>query len=267
MYSVGKRRRVTLRARPRYVPRPRAGMRFSTAYPIPPTYSQQAVRGLVAAARRSAPAYACGELKGVDTLLQPLNPIPSVGDNEGSFVLNLIQSGSGSFNRVGRKIRMKSVRVKFIMDCLSDNNGGAAATKGVVARACLVYDKNPSGGAIPNFDHIVGKTSQAGTETYNMMYNVAFDRTGRFKIIRDWYHVFDPLGIPGNAEEGGVRKWFLDEYVDLKGLETIYGDNSDPAAYTDIQSGGLILYLRAQTEDNTVSAMQVGSVARLRYTD
>jgi len=52
-----------------------------------------------------------GEVKGMDTDIS-LNPmISTTNSNASSFVLNLVQSGAASWNRVGRKTHIKSLRL------------------------------------------------------------------------------------------------------------------------------------------------------------
>jgi len=86
-----------------------------------------------------------GELKGVDTVLT-LNPvIATTSTNASSFTLNLIVPGSGSFNRVGRTIMMKSVR---LYGQLVYTYGLTATTNDIIGntlRMVVVYDKQPSG--------------------------------------------------------------------------------------------------------------------------
>ena len=70
--------------------------------------------GAAAVAKYYVPA---GELKGLDTDVS----IPSgsllntTNTNGNTFVANLIQAGTGSWNRVGRKTHLKSLRLKGVM--------------------------------------------------------------------------------------------------------------------------------------------------------
>ena len=59
------------------------------------------------------------EKKGLDTNLYIASVINTSNTNTNCFVVNLIQQGSGSWNRVGRKVNLKSLRIKgsFIKNC------------------------------------------------------------------------------------------------------------------------------------------------------
>ena len=106
-----------------------------------------------------------GEMKGMDTDISYVRVIGSTNTNGGIYVLNLVQQGNGSWNRVGRKTHSSSVRLK---GNISFACAPVVATGVMTAPACrlvLVWDKQPSSGAIPNFDTIFGITAQDGTES------------------------------------------------------------------------------------------------------
>jgi len=211
-----------------------------------------------------------GVVKGMDTQLGPFAPLLTTSNtNAGVYILNLVQQGAGSWNRVGKRIKMKSLRVKILCEALFDNNGGADPTRGAVMRFVVVYDKQSTGAAQPTFDTIFGETAQNGTESSNVMANLRFDNTDRFKVIRDMVVTLCPNAIPGAAEQGVVHKAFIDEYIDLKDLTTVFGGQTAPMTIADISSGALYLYLRADptSAPNTACATTGESVARLRYTD
>ena len=53
-----------------------------------------------------------GEMKGMDTDISYVSVIGSTNTNAGIYVLNLVQQGNGSWNRVGRKTHSSSVRLR-----------------------------------------------------------------------------------------------------------------------------------------------------------
>lgn len=196
--------------------------------------------------------------------------LASTTTNTGVAVLNCVQPGNGSWNRAGRKIKMQSVRIKGAVEMLSDNNGGAAACRGGVVRLVVVYDKNVSGtpAAIPIYNVIFGTTDQLGNEVGLPFDNLRWDNTGRFRVIRDMMLTLDPIAIPGPAEEGAVRKVWFDEYIDLKGLETIYSGQSNPCTIADISSGALYLFARVDVATtNSAAALIAESTSRLRFSN
>jgi len=240
-----------------------APRRFTSAVPRAPmiAVSRQAARQYVAM-RSSA------ELKGMDTVLGPAAPIlGTTNTNDQIYPVNLVRAGNGSWNRVGRRIFMKSVRLRGYLVTVADNNGGVAFTRGTIIRMVLIYDRQPSGTGIPAYSQIFGYTDQAGTEASSVLSNVRWDTTDRFRVLRDKVFTVNPVAIPGNAEEGAESKTYFDEFVDLKGLETVFGGQSEPMTIADIQSGSLLVAFRIDpTTANAVTGLDQAT-ARLRYTD
>ena len=60
--------------------------------------------------------------------------------------------------------------------------------------------------------------------------------------------------------------WELDEFISLKGLETVYLSTSSPLTIANISSGALLLVARAYDATNSVVSCVMGK-ARLRYYD
>ena len=119
--------------------------------------------------RRGEPAWVSQSLnlakKGLDTDISLSPAIDTTNTNASSFVLNLVQQGNGSWNRVGRKIIPKSLRIKGFVNILSTPTFATGVATPTFLRMVVVYDKQPSGGAIPTFDTIFGITAQDGTES------------------------------------------------------------------------------------------------------
>lgn len=204
------------------------------------------------------------ELKGVDTLM-PTGAISTTNTNGTTVVCNLVQQGAGSWNRIGKRIRMKSIRYKGIIDfsCIAT----ATNLTNNTCRIVLVYDKQPSGGAIPTFDQIFGNTDQAGTETSNFLDNVRVDNTSRFNVLKDDVIDSDFSSVPTAA--GGVN-WqkCIDIFVPLKGLETVFSGQSAPMTIADISTGALYLITRAElaVAGSNIVTIQ-NSAVKLRYYD
>ena len=95
-------------------------------------------------------ARALGEKKGMDTAISFAQINSTVNDNSGMIVLNLIQQGAGSWNRVGRKVNLRSLRIRG--DIIHTQTTGVATglTNGQTVRCVIVWDKQPSSGSSPN---------------------------------------------------------------------------------------------------------------------
>jgi len=209
-----------------------------------------------------------GELRGMDTQLEQTAIVSTASTNANVKVLNLVETGNGSWNRNGRKIFLKSVRLRG----WAQLGVQTAATSYDCAlpplRMVVVWDKQPGGASIPTFDTIFGQTSQDGTETSEVFDSLKFDNTGRFSVVRD--EIFSPPHVlPSDGAAAAAVNTLVpfDVFIDLKGKETIFMGDSDPVTIADISSGGLYVYFRSgfNSTDNvwTVSA---ASFSRLRFT-
>lgn len=210
-----------------------------------------------------------GELKGVDTSLS-LNPILSTTNTNGSmFTLNLVAPGSGSYNRVGRKIRMASVRLNGLFRMTYANEAGTNNIAGNQIRMLLVFDRQPSG-VLPTFDSMFGLTSQDGTESSTYMAPLRYDNTERFRVLRD-VRVCTNIGAV-NSTTGSLNSITsvvkFDEYIKLGGLETVYSGQSAAQTIADVSSGALYVIFRCDINAATfVTSVDPDSYARLRYYD
>jgi hypothetical protein len=220
-------------------------------------------------------------LRGLDTELGDFTDaelLKGTDTNGACDVLNLVQTGNGSWNRNGRKISLKSVRIRgTFMTSIA-----AQATTGVIAeqviRMVVVWDAQPSGNAIPTFDTIFGRTVQDSTESCKFLDSLRYDNTDRFRVLRDCvYNVGTTFhnAEGGTLDENHIRTPF-DEFIDLKNRTTVFSGQSAPMTIADISSGALYVYYRAlhhngETPGPDASAIttSVGShsYARLRYYD
>jgi len=208
-----------------------------------------------------------GEVKGVDSdISQSL--IATTTTNSGIDVLNLIVPGSGSWNRIGRKTILKSVKIS---GSIAITNTPTFATgvgrSGVVIRCCLVWDAQPVS-TIPIFSAIFGSTLQAGTEQVTSIFDpIKYDGMERFRMIRDW-RITNPPTTPVSQGTGPstVDVIPVNEYVKLPRLQSNYSGQTDPQTIADIASGALYLIWRVDSTSSAVASVLTG-MARLRYYD
>lgn len=207
-----------------------------------------------------------GEKKGVDQVLTLSPVIATTSTNGSAFTLNLVRPGSASYNRVGRKIFLKSLRLTGQAEYL---NGFAPTTgniTGGLLRMVVVWDKQPSG-ALPAFDEIFGVTLQDGTEQSQVLAPPRYDNMGRFQVLRDCHIQGLPQLTPGTGGSVNEITYYypFDEFIKLGNRTTVFSGQSSPSTIADISSGGLYVYFRATTG----STMYISSFsnARLRYSD
>ena len=211
---------------------------------------------------------ASAEMKGMDTDFTTTN-VPTTTNTNGSIVvLNLVQQGNGSWNRVGRKTHSSSIRLKGNITFIC---APVVATGVITAPACrlvLVWDKQPSSGTIPSFDTIFGITAQDGTESCpDVTCPLRYDNMDRFRVIKDIFFTCprNPITSTGSAPQT-TSVHHLDEYVKLKDLESVYSGQSNPMTIADISTGALYLVMRS-LYIGTNSSVTVDGISRLRYTD
>jgi len=207
-----------------------------------------------------------GELKGVDTLLALSPVINTTGTNASSFTLNLITPGTASYNRVGRKAQLKSVRIKGSYN-FSMTPSAAGVVPGNACRMVLVWDKQTNG-AVPVWSDIFGYTLQDATEASTVDAQPKFDNMARFQILKDV--TIDTLTVAGNVVSTAVvdQQIHFDYYVPLNGKETTYSGQNSPCTIADISTGALYVFFRAQTNGSSnIVSVDADSTARLRYVD
>lgn len=188
------------------------------------------------------------------------SPIPAVVNNNAACdVINAIVQGTGSFNRIGRKTYMKSVRLRasFV------HRVNVQATDGDIdsnqMRIVVVWDKNPNSLALPNFNTIFGRTDVLGNENTHFTDFLRFDNTERFQVLADDLLTSKPTANPSLNATGGAAPTasttgymeFIhqyDRYVDLKNRETSY--SATGGTITDISTGSLLVYYRSAAATN-----------------
>jgi len=215
------------------------------------------------------------EKKGCDTNLQQAAVTAALDNNQNAFVLNLVQQGSGSWNRVGRQIKLDSLRVRGFAVWISDLE---ITTFNLVCnslRMTVVWDKQPSGGTIPVWDNIFGCTQQDGTEFVMQNSPVKYDQMERYQVLRDTIIDFKPqvynsaanLTSPGTQNNTQYCVTF-DEYIKLGGRSTTFLGQSAPMTNADISTGSLYIYFRALAETASTNVIFIDeAMARLRYYD
>jgi len=213
------------------------------------------------------------ELKGVDTDLGTLigSVITSTNTDDDIIVLNLIQPGTGSWNRIGRRVQMVSVRVKGLVQWICRPLVTTGNMDSNVLRLVLVWDTQPAG-AKPTFSTIFGKTEQDGTESTDILDALRYDNMDRFKVLRDTTMYFTPpffnaAGLSTNRIQ--VLKDF-DMSVPLEHmcLESVYSGQSSPQTIADVNSGGLYFIARATSSATDNNFLQLNRcTARLRFRD
>jgi len=204
------------------------------------------------------------EIKCVDMNITQNPVLTSTNTNGGIAPVNCIQPGTGSWNRIGKRIKMKSVRYKGTIQFI---NTGTNITTNSSVRMCLVYDKQPSSGSIPIFNEIFGSTTQTGTESTNGIFdNLRVDNTDRFSILKDDVYTSNMQPVPSGGTSSEYQCYF-DTFVKLKELDTVFSGQSNPCTIADISSGALYLVYRSEDLSPDMAVAVESATLRLRYYD
>lgn len=219
-----------------------------------------------------------GELKGVDTIIDSVSITNTTNTNGNIHGINLINQGSGSFNRIGRKTYPRSVRITGNANFDLAVNATTGDQANCSLRCILVWDRQPNQAALPQFDAIFGHTNGIGTESSSVLDALRYDNMQRFKILKEWI-INCPLNTTTNynlSQNKTLVSIPFDEFYTfkLKKYETTYASTQsdpNPPLYTDIATGGLFIVFRrvlqahAFAGDSTIDVTQ--AIARFRYTD
>lgn len=210
-----------------------------------------------------------GEFKGMDTEMNLAAGavLATTNTNGSSFVVNLIRTGNASYNRVGRKIKAKTLRIFGRVSCDHILVTTAEALLGNILRMVVVWDQQPSG-VLPAFDDIFGHTEQDGTESTDFLDPRKYDNMDRFRVLKDCRYDSNSSAIEGSAGTANITMQYnIDEYINLRVGETVYSGESTPMTIADISSGAIYVYFRSFLNTGTGSEWSTSLTARLRYQD
>lgn len=211
------------------------------------------------------PIGARGVSKGLDTDVSKINISTNMSTNGEVLPLNLIQAGTGSWNRVGRIVTMKSIRLRLNMSLVFSADQDSLSK---TVRYLIVYDKQPNG-TLPVKSDIIQYKEQSGTEAGSWNGFLAYDNMERFTILKDQTVVlkvpprtFKSDGVPVGDQE---YNRFDECYLRLNHI-TNYKSESTPMTIADISTGALYLIYLVEPEGGGTVSINT-SFARLRYTD
>jgi len=173
-------------------------------------------------------------------------------------LLNGCAPGSQNFNRIGRKINMKSLQIRGMI-YNTDLSVGAR-----LIRMIVVYDKQANGTA-PTYANIVTSNDISGATSSTAYDMVNLNNRERFEIIRDKCWVFGPLqNTTDQSLAGDSQVACLNEFIPLKNRQTIYNAGA-AGTVGDIASGSLYVFWIANTANATGSSVQCSY--RMRFVD
>lgn len=174
-------------------------------------------------------------------------------------LLNGCVAGSQNYQRIGRKINLKSLQIHGKIN-VADNNVAA----GVTVRLLIVFDKQ-SNGAAPTYSDIIKSQSITPATSSTVFDMVNLDNRDRFEIIRDLYYTLG--GIDTTATQTWAASPLLTNvnlYIKLGNRETVYNAGT-AGSVGDIQSGALYFFLIADQANAAGASANLS--CRTRFVD
>lgn len=196
-------------------------------------------------------------MNGQSTITQAINTTGTLN------VVNLIRSGSGFNQRIGRRIEMKSLHLTGLIKPTGTVNASYD-----MARIMVIYDRQPNG-AVPTISQILLNYDQGNATSTNALAHTNPDQRERFMVLMD-----ERLALPSYATTTGLtgagdgpnKTFLINRYINLAGLRTQYGQDSTVAAIGDIASGALYV-LSLGSFAAAAEAWTFTCSWRLRYQD
>lgn len=200
-----------------------------------------------------------GEIKTVD-----INPTSNnfrlVATPPTGNLLNGLQTGAGYFNRIGSKIRMKSIQLRGVI------TQSATAVEGYL-RMLIVYDKQ-SNGTLPDLVDIIESRNNAGTALTTIYSQAKTENRERFEIIRDKVWRNPSATFTGGVQTNGPSypgvddSWEFNEFIKLNSKKVSYKNST--GGISDITTGSLMVFFFCAGTD---SAWTCNWSSRLRFYD
>lgn len=202
------------------------------------------------------------EIKSVDGLLISMNikniPTMSYTDSGDFFtVLNMINQGTGFFQRVGSRITMLTLELKITFDIIENalDQLGGPLTYGIV------YDEANNANFVEITDIIQSTTQASGPVTSAYSFRNLNYRE-RFTVLFENFHKLSPVSSGFSVLYDPNQ--YLYKRIDLKGRKTFY-NSSNVTSVLNINTGGLYLYSAADVPPAPTYEASFGW--RLRYID
>jgi len=163
----------------------------------------------------------------------------------GAMQALMVQQGAGETQRIGNRIRLKSLRIRMWPDLGPANNYGFDS----IIRLCVIYDRQPNA-AYPAAALLLANKNEAGTNSgFDYLGDIPPDYKERFVMLSDTLIMLPPYsaaagGVGVNSTQyGSVEQPFvINKYIRLKGLESVYSAQSSPMLIGNQTTGALYVF-------------------------
>lgn len=196
------------------------------------------------------------ELKAFD-IANTTNTFTTVAGPPTFNTLNALVNGAELYQRVGRKIYMKSLHIRGVIQPNAVGNDSGC-------RIIVYYDSQPNAAA-PLVANVLQDSNAAAATTWNSEINLI--NRQRFKILRDYQLLLGSVtNIAGNAElipDPIKNSLNVEFFIKLKGLEAVY-NATNGGTVADIASGAIGIFC---VGDANAGSYDLKYTSRLRYYD
>jgi len=199
------------------------------------------------------------EIKCVDYYWNMDPVLQQAGTNTQVFPVNVILEGASMWNRVGRKVTMKSLKFDY---SLHQNIGTVTGARDKI-RVVLFYDRQTNGATPTNYDVIQGVRGD-GTTVNDPFVSANLTNRERFLILRDDKWNLAPVTTGGSSINKSTDL-LKEHFVQLKNLDVVFKANAGTIG--DVATGGLFVMVQGDNATAPNAAWVFRSVFRLRYTD
>lgn len=209
------------------------------------------------------------EKKGMDTIVGDIaRIIPDVTTTAPlMYVLNLVQEGTGSYNRIGRKIALDSIRIRIRWVCNIATNDASTILPENLLRFVIVWDRQPDG-VNPTWDDVFQDIQGNGTTVFGIMTQPRYSSMSRFTILRDHFATAKVQAVGTATVDTTSVTGMWEDYIKLGKRECTYKGTTNPMLLPSINSGALYLMTGAASAAvNNQAIMSPSSSIRLRYYD
>lgn len=184
------------------------------------------------------------------------------------FCINAVTVGAGAWNRIGRRITLKSL---YLQGFFTSNLAAiAAASIAQNVRIMIIYDKQ-SNGTLPVIGDVLrDQINNLGTDWSVLCQTSGLNMNNRdrFEIILDKRFMLPGVTATGGAGVfgGGDQTHTVEEFRNLKGREVQFRSDTVPSTIADIAAGSLIM-ITFGDRPNTASPWLLTFSCRIKYTD
>lgn len=198
------------------------------------------------------------EIKTLDVTNGGAPPMSTVASTTfTSNILNFIPTGTDIYQRIGRKVSMKSLHIKGRLAA----SGNPAINDFV--RLMVVYDRQNNVSAGPTSGDIFLGQDAAGLTSTTAWDFKNINNTARYKVLMDKSYNLPQFGITmgDSVYRDANQETCFDEYIKLKGAEAQWTTGSN------LPDSGALFFIIYGVNLPAAAPTTVQWVSRLRYSD